>query len=81
MKRIFPKQYPTVFYRQGNVVITPSISELGVYGAYIGHGDRQQAPILNEYSGYLLRTKGSSVDEGGVATGYSVLNSITLMEP
>lgn len=31
--------------------------------------------ILNKQQGYLLRTKKVGVDEGGVATGYSVLDS------
>lgn len=34
--------------------------------------------LLSEYGGYLLRTKPDGVDEGGVASGYSVLNSIIL---
>jgi glutathione synthase len=34
--------------------------------------------IVNQYAGYLLRTKPDGVDEGGVASGYSVLNSIIL---
>lgn len=33
---------------------------------------------MSEYAGYLLRTKAEGVDEGGVATGYSVLNTIVL---
>jgi glutathione synthase len=36
------------------------------------------APLLSGYGGYLLRTKPDGVDEGGVASGYSVLNSIVL---
>lgn len=36
--------------------------------------------LLNEYAGYLLRTKQSGVDEGGVASGYSVLNSLILSD-
>lgn len=34
--------------------------------------------LVSEYGGYLLRTKPDGVDEGGVASGYSVLNSIIL---
>ena len=34
--------------------------------------------IINEQSGYLMRTKVSSSDEGGVAAGYAVLDSIYL---
>jgi hypothetical protein len=34
--------------------------------------------LVNSYGGYLLRTKPEGVDEGGVASGYSVLNSVIL---
>lgn len=61
------------------ISVQPSISELGVYGTYLGDGT-DQGVILNEYAGYLLRTKADGVDEGGVATGYSVLNSIALID-
>ena len=56
-----------------------SISELGIYGVYLG-ASSTSPPLLNEYAGYLLRTKAEGVDEGGVATGYSVLNSIILTD-
>ena len=73
MQRIFPRLAPTVFFRNGKTDVFPSISELGIYGIYVGDGE---APMINDYAGYLLRTKPAGVDEGGVATGYSVLNSI-----
>ncbi len=78
MQRIFPRQAQTLFYRQGKGLLSPSISELGIYGAYLG---TPSSVVLNEYSGYLLRTKAEGVDEGGVATGYSVLNSVALLDP
>eukprot|EP01039_Chlorochromonas_danica_P006528 gene6528-7199_t len=79
MERIFPRKAETIFYKQGEVTLAESISELGVYGAYLGYG-YEGGDMLNFYCGYLLRTKGASVDEGGVATGYSVLNSISLID-
>lgn len=36
--------------------------------------------LLNEQQGYLLRTKPVGTDEGGVATGYSVLDSPYLVD-
>ena len=36
--------------------------------------------ILNKQQGYLLRTKQLGTDEGGVATGYSVLDSPYLVD-
>lgn len=35
--------------------------------------------ILNGHSGYLMRTKVSSSNEGGVAAGFAVLDSIYLV--
>ena len=34
--------------------------------------------LLNDNSGYLMRTKVSSSNEGGVAAGFAVLDSIYL---
>ena len=31
---------------------------------------------LNKDAGYLVRTKGAEVDEGGVSAGYACLNSL-----
>lgn len=35
--------------------------------------------IMNDHSGYLMRTKVSSSNEGGVAAGFAVLDSIYLV--
>ena len=43
-----------------------------------GGGGGGLTVILNEYAGYLLRTKQDGVDEGGVASGFSCLSSIFL---
>lgn len=34
--------------------------------------------IINDQSGYLMRTKIASSDEGGVAAGFAVLDSVYL---
>eukprot|EP01038_Epipyxis_sp_PR26KG_P009361 gene9361-12611_t len=75
MQRIFPTPSKSAFFRQGSINIYSTINELGVYGTYLGSPDNE---IVNEKGGYLLRTKQEGVDEGGVATGYSVLNAIIL---
>lgn len=77
MQRIFPKARPSVLVRTGEVKVADCISELGVYGTFLGDGFSQ--PRLNHCAGYLLRTKPAGVDEGGVATGYSVLSSVVLL--
>ncbi|XP_010550964.1 PREDICTED: glutathione synthetase, chloroplastic [Tarenaya hassleriana] len=75
MQRIFPKVSRTFLVREGIYRKDQAISELGVYGAYLRNKDRV---IINEQSGYLMRTKVSSSNEGGVAAGFAVLDSIYL---
>ncbi|XP_078446753.1 glutathione synthetase, chloroplastic-like isoform X1 [Wolffia australiana] len=75
MQRIFPASTPTHLVRDGVCRRDYTISELGIYGAYLRNKDRI---IINEQSGYLMRTKASSSNEGGVAAGYAVLDSIYL---
>ena len=76
MQKIESLIQTTPFLRQGKIEVHPSISEYGIYGVFLG--DNKNAPMLNEYAGYLVRTKPTGVDEGGVATGYSVLSSMVL---
>ncbi|OWM85393.1 hypothetical protein CDL15_Pgr019017 [Punica granatum] len=75
MQRIFPKVSPTFLIRDGICHKDRAISELGVYGAYLRNKEKV---IVNEQSGYLMRTKVSSSNEGGVAAGFAVLDSIYL---
>ena len=76
MERIFPMVQKSLLLRQGKVDLHPSVSEYGVYGVFLG--DNSDSPLMNECAGYLVRTKPVGVDEGGVATGYSVLSSLVL---
>ncbi|KAM0749440.1 glutathione synthase [Meredithblackwellia eburnea MCA 4105] len=59
------------------------VSELGVYGVALfkeREGGEGGAEILvNETVGHLLRTKGRESDEGGVAVGFSVIDSPLLV--
>ncbi|GAA5900487.1 hypothetical protein JCM5296_001560 [Sporobolomyces johnsonii] len=50
------------------------VSELGVYGVVLVDEERGTV-IRNETVGHLLRTKGRESDEGGVAVGFSVIDS------
>ncbi|CAL9231792.1 unnamed protein product [Arabidopsis halleri] len=75
MQRIFPKVSNMFLVREGVYHKNQVISELGVYGAYLRNKDNV---IVNEQSGYLMRTKIASSDEGGVAAGFGVLDSIYL---
>jgi glutathione synthase len=59
MRRIFPVVQKSAFLRGGNLQILPSVSEYGTYGVFLGDGSG--APIVNEYAGYLVRTKPSGI--------------------
>uniref|UniRef100_A0A2N9HVW0 Glutathione synthetase n=1 Tax=Fagus sylvatica TaxID=28930 RepID=A0A2N9HVW0_FAGSY len=75
MQRIFPTVFPTFLIRDGICHKDYAISELGIYGAYLRNKDKV---IMNDQCGFLMRTKISSSDEGGVAAGFGVLDSIYL---
>ncbi|OAX83008.1 glutathione synthetase [Emergomyces africanus] len=61
----------------GKVLSGPVISELGVFGTVLWRDDGEL--VHNEQGGWLLRTKGRESDEGGVAAGFSSLDSLVLL--
>jgi len=74
MQRLFPPQQKAVLMRGGKIQGTgDSISELGSFGTLVV--DSNGEVIHNRYAGFLLRTKFSNVDEGGVASGFATLSS------
>nr|XP_017236819.1 PREDICTED: glutathione synthetase, chloroplastic-like isoform X2 [Daucus carota subsp. sativus] len=75
MQRIFPVVAPTILLRDGSCHKDSAVSELGIYGAYLRN---KEHVLVNEHAGYLMRTKVSSSNEGGVAAGFAVLDSIYL---
>ncbi|KAL1350608.1 glutathione synthetase, chloroplastic [Arachis hypogaea] len=75
MQRIFPTTSAAILMRDGCWHKDHAISELGIYGTYLRNKDKV---IMNNQSGYLMRTKVSSSDEGGVAAGFAVLDSVYL---
>ncbi|KAI0240419.1 Glutathione synthetase [Lamellibrachia satsuma] len=73
MERISPPAHRNYPIRVGAPVsLQVLISELGMYGTLVGTKDKV---ILNEQTGHNLRTKSVDINEGGVATGYSALDS------
>lgn len=60
----------------GEVLRGNVISELGVYGTILWESNGNV--LHNDQGGWLLRTKGKEVNEGGVAAGFSSLDSILL---
>jgi hypothetical protein len=74
MERLFPPQQKVVLLRAGRVEGSgDSVSELGCFGAIVASPDGEV--VHNEYAGFLLRTKFSNVDEGGVNSGFATLSS------
>ena len=67
---------------------TPAHGKEGLAGAshagtgLVGQQQQQPQPEIlhNEEGGYLLRTKGKDSDEGGVAAGFSSLDSLILYD-
>lgn len=77
----------TVLRSDGTLISGNVISELGIFGACLWKqsgatqpGTRSPPPQIlhNEQGGYLMRTKGKDSDEGGVAAGFSCLDSVLL---
>ena len=66
--------------REGNVVTGGVVGELGVYGTILWGSEGEELKVLkNEGAGWLLRTKGKGVDEGGVAAGFGCVDSVCLV--
>ncbi|KAF9450553.1 hypothetical protein P691DRAFT_788998 [Macrolepiota fuliginosa MF-IS2] len=61
-------------------VKTDVISELGIFGWSLFGKDGVDSSVKEETVGWLVRTKGTESNEGGVATGFSVLDSILLVD-
>jgi glutathione synthetase len=77
-----PKGVENYLVRAGSdsqgAVKTETISELGIFGwALFGPGAKE---IKHEEAGWLVRTKGKDSDEGGIAAGFSVLDSLLLVD-
>ncbi|PON85508.1 Glutathione synthase [Trema orientale] len=68
MQRIFPTVSSAFLLRDGICHKDDAVSELGIFGAYLRNKEKV---IINEQCGYLMRTKISSSDEGGVAAGFA----------
>ncbi|KAL2345727.1 hypothetical protein Fmac_007012 [Flemingia macrophylla] len=75
MQRIFPASCPAILVRNGNWDKGHTITEVGIFSTYLRNKDKV---IINNESGYTLRTKMSSSNEGGVAAGFGVLDTVYL---
>ena len=79
MERIKAPSHQLHLIRNGELYSGEGISELGIFGIYIGEPrDISERTHMNEYGGYLVRSKMADVNEGGVAAGFAVVSSILL---
>ncbi|XP_021934218.1 glutathione synthetase-like isoform X2 [Zootermopsis nevadensis] len=80
MERIVPPVQKGYIIRPGGPKVPQMVnlvSELGIFGVIIGNSD---TVIANQQVGYMLRTKLSDADEGGVAAGSGALDSPYLIQ-
>ena len=56
------------------------MSELGMFGWALFGIEEGLERISEREGGWLVRTKGTDSDEGGVAVGFSVLDSVVLVD-
>jgi len=76
MERVRPPVTTSVHMREGKVSVIPSVSEVGIYSVYLGDGKEE---LVNRTAGILCRTKEETMTEGGVASGYAVIDSLFLI--
>lgn len=78
MELITPPKQDNIILRNGNLEEGGIICELGIYGTAVW--DQSTGEVVhNDQSGYLLRTKGDTSNEGGVAAGFGCMDSCTLV--
>ncbi|KAF9896199.1 hypothetical protein BX616_007935 [Lobosporangium transversale] len=76
MDIIRPPITKNVLLRKGQLLRADVVSELGIYGIYLHDGKKV---VRNDNGGHLLRTKGVESNEGGVAAGFAVIDSVVLL--
>ena len=76
MERIFPPEIKAQMLRRGKLTVTDTHSEIGIYSSvFVDISKEDDEHIIeNQTYGRLLRTKGTESDEGGINTGFSVID-------
>ncbi|KAF2158099.1 glutathione synthetase large chain [Myriangium duriaei CBS 260.36] len=87
MEMINPPPLRNAILRNGEVQKGGVIGELGIYGIVLWRsnvegGDHEgvKEVLVNRDAGYLLRTKGDTSEEGGVAAGFGAVDSVMLVD-
>ncbi|CAF3454333.1 unnamed protein product [Rotaria socialis] len=81
MEKILPPKCTTCLIKPNgkHLLHVECINEIGIYGTMVTNVDTNEE-YINEVAGYLVRTKTTDTNEGGVATGYSVLDCLDVSE-
>lgn len=79
MELINPPTMSNKILRNGQVHNGEIVSELGVFGACLWNMQTKEN-MFNETSGWLLRSKLKSSDEGGVAAGFGCIDGVYLVD-
>lgn len=67
--------------RRGKLSIGLTHSEIGIYSSvFVDTSKEKDYTLENRTFGRLLRTKGYTNDEGGINTGYSVIDQPYLVD-
>eukprot|EP00944_MAST-04C_sp_MAST-4C-sp1_P000424 g424.t1 len=75
MKKIHcPSSLGVLMFREGTSSQGLISNEIGIYGTYVRLPKENE--ISSKYAGYLVRSKFSGENEGGVAAGYACLSSL-----
>ena len=87
MERIVPPPQRNVVMRGGKLESGGIVAERGVFGTAVWRRVKREdegvggdGTLRNEAAGWLLRTKGSGSDEGGVAAGFGAIDSVALVD-
>ncbi|KAI9661607.1 MAG: hypothetical protein M1821_008845 [Bathelium mastoideum] len=84
MEMIEPPPLKNAILRNGEIQQGGVIGELGVYGVGLwrhGKGTGDKGELLENFqAGYLLRTKGDTSEEGGVAAGFGAVDTACLVD-
>lgn len=77
MELINPKTFANKIIRKETLISNEIISELGIFGTVLFNS---KEILSNENAGWLLRSKFSSSNEGGVAAGFGAVDSVHLVD-
>ena len=73
MERIVPPEIKAYMVRQGKLKECLTYSEIGIFTC-VFIDSKKPEPLVNHTYGRLFRTKGIENDEGGINTGFAVID-------